>query len=124
MLQAMNTGHDGSLTTLHANSPRDAISRLEMMARYAVDLPVEILERQIASALDIIIHLERDAAGVRRVVEVDHVAEGGEGVVLEPCCTWNHRDHGYEWTVPTWLDLVMTKIEGVEGEVRRWMESL
>src|SRR5213076_1138870 len=60
MLQAMNTGHDGSLTTLHANTPRDALSRVETMVLMAgFDLPVRAIRQQVASALDLIIHLER-----------------------------------------------------------------
>src|SRR5207244_1590751 len=60
MLQAMNTGHDGSLTTLHANTPRDALARVETMVLMAgFDLPVRAIRQQVASALDLIIHLER-----------------------------------------------------------------
>ena len=57
MLQAMNTGHDGSLTTVHANSPRDALSRIETMVLMAgIDLPVRAIREQMASALDVIVH--------------------------------------------------------------------
>ena len=60
MLQAMNTGHDGSLTTVHANSPRDALARIETMVLMAgFDLPVRAIREQVASALDLIVHLER-----------------------------------------------------------------
>ncbi len=73
MLQAMNTGHDGSLTTLHANSPRDAISRLETMAMMAgLNMPLDALRTQIASAIDLIIHMDRLADGTRKIT---HVAE-------------------------------------------------
>ena len=62
MLQAMNTGHDGSLSTVHANSPRDALSRLEtMMLMAGMDLPLRAIRDQIASALDLIVHLSRCA---------------------------------------------------------------
>ena len=74
MLQAMNTGHDGSLCTLHANSPRDSISRLEtlvMMAGY--ELPVKAIRQQISSALDIIVQLERVRDGSRRVTRITEV---------------------------------------------------
>ncbi|MDR2197763.1 MAG: CpaF family protein [Coriobacteriales bacterium] len=70
MLQAMNTGHDGSMTTLHANSPGDVINRLVMMARFGMDLPVEVIEQQIATAFDLIVQIDRAADGVRRVTSV------------------------------------------------------
>ena len=74
MLQGMNTGHDGSLCTLHANTPRDALSRLEtlmMMAGY--DLPVTALRQQISSALDLIVHLQRMRDGSRRLTAISEV---------------------------------------------------
>jgi pilus assembly protein CpaF len=74
MLQAMNTGHDGSLCTVHANSPRDALSRLETMVLMAgYDLPVRAIRQQIASALDLIVHLERLHDGSRRVTNITEV---------------------------------------------------
>lgn len=74
MLQAMNTGHDGSLSTLHANSPRDAVSRLETMVLMSgMDLPMRAVRDQIASAIDLIIHQSRLSDGSRRVVKVSEV---------------------------------------------------
>ncbi|MFO0235326.1 MAG: CpaF family protein, partial [Burkholderiales bacterium] len=74
MLQAMNTGHDGSLTTVHANSPRDVVSRLEVMTLMAgMDLPVQAIREQIASAVDIVVHQARFADGTRRIVSVMEV---------------------------------------------------
>jgi len=74
MLQAMNTGHDGSLTTLHANTPRDALARVETMVLMAgYDLPVRAIRQQVASALDLIIHLERLHDGSRRVTAITEV---------------------------------------------------
>ena len=73
MLQAMNTGHDGSLTTIHANSPKDAQLRLEVMVRTAADLPVSSIHRQIAAAVDLIVQLTRGRDGVRRVTQVTEV---------------------------------------------------
>ena len=71
MLQAMNTGHDGSMTTLHANSPRDAISRLETMCMMAgLDMPLMALRTQIAAAIDLIVHMERLSDGTRKVTRV------------------------------------------------------
>jgi len=82
MLQAMNTGHDGSITTVHANSPRDAISRVEQMIGMAgMDLPAKSIRGQIASALDIIIQIKRFADGTRRVVSVQELT-GMEGDVV------------------------------------------
>ncbi|MGH2795464.1 MAG: CpaF family protein, partial [Actinomycetota bacterium] len=79
MLQAMNTGHEGSLTTVHANTPRDAISRLETMVLMAgFDLPVRAIREQIASALNIIVQLERMTDGSRRVTSVQEI-QGMEG---------------------------------------------
>jgi pilus assembly protein CpaF len=74
MLQAMNTGHDGSLTTLHANSPRDAISRLETMSMMAgLELPLMAIRTQIAAAIDLIVHMERLTDGTRKVTHVTEV---------------------------------------------------
>jgi len=79
MLQAMNTGHDGSLTTLHANSPRDAISRLETMCLMSgMDLPLKVIREQIASAIDVIVQQSRMKDGSRKVTAVTEVA-GMEG---------------------------------------------
>jgi len=79
MLQAMNTGHDGSLTTIHANSPRDVISRLETLVLMSgMDLPVRAIREQIASAIDVIIHLSRMGDGSRKVVNITEVV-GLEG---------------------------------------------
>ena len=79
MLQAMNTGHEGSLSTLHANTPRDALSRLETMVLMAgLELPVRAIREQVASALDVIIHLSRLRDGSRRVTEICEV-NGMEG---------------------------------------------
>lgn len=74
MLQAMNTGHDGSLTTLHANSPRDAISRIETMSMMAgLDMPLMAIRKQIASAIDLIVHMERLVDGTRKVTRIAEV---------------------------------------------------
>jgi pilus assembly protein CpaF len=74
MLQAMNTGHDGSLSTVHANSPRDALARVETMVLMGgVDLPVRAIREQVSSALDAIVHLERLEDGSRRVTSISEV---------------------------------------------------
>ena len=81
MLQAMNTGHDGSMTTVHANSPRDALYRIENMVMMAnLNLPLKAIRMQVASALNLIVHIERMRDGVRRVQSVAEIA-GMEGDV-------------------------------------------
>ena len=82
MLQAMNTGHEGSLTTVHANSARDAISRIETMVLMAgFELPVKAIREQIASAINLIVQLERQSDGTRKVTSV-HEIQGMEGDVI------------------------------------------
>ena len=82
MLQAMNTGHDGSISTVHANSPRDAISRLETLVLMAgMDLPLRAIREQIASAVNLIVHISRLRDGSRRVTHVTEV-QGMEGDVV------------------------------------------
>jgi pilus assembly protein CpaF len=82
MLQAMNTGHEGSITTVHANSPRDALSRLETMVLMAgVDLPERAVREQMASAVDLIIHQSRLKDGTRRITHITEV-DGMEGDVI------------------------------------------
>jgi pilus assembly protein CpaF len=82
MLQAMNTGHDGSLTTIHANSPRDALSRLEtMVAMCNLSLPENAIRRQIASALDVVVQIARLSDGSRKIVSVAEIT-GMEGDIL------------------------------------------
>jgi pilus assembly protein CpaF len=82
MLQAMNTGHDGSLTTVHANGPRDVLARIETMTLMSgYDLPVRAIREQMASALDVIVHLSRLRDGTRRVTHVTEV-QGMDGDTL------------------------------------------
>ncbi len=82
MLQAMNTGHDGSLTTIHSNSPRDTLSRIETMVLMAgYDLPVRAIREQMASAIDGIVHLSRLRDGTRRITHITEV-QGMEGDVI------------------------------------------
>ncbi len=79
MIQAMNTGHDGSMTTLHANSPRDAIARLETIALMGgVDIPILAVRNQIANAVDLIIHMDRLTDGSRKIVNISEIP-GQEG---------------------------------------------
>jgi pilus assembly protein CpaF len=96
MLQAMNTGHDGSMTTGHANSPRDLLSRLEVMVLMAgMDLPVRAIREQIASAVDIIVQQTRFSDGRRRVTSIVEV-DGMEGDVIltQPLFAFKQRGVG------------------------------
>jgi pilus assembly protein CpaF len=82
MLQAMNTGHNGSLTTVHANSPRDALTRMETMAMMAnLNLQERTVRRQIVSAVSLVIQLERFSDGTRRVTHISEIT-GMEGDVV------------------------------------------
>ena len=74
MLQAMNTGHEGSMTTLHANKPRDALNRLETLVLMAgIELPIKAIRQQIASAFNLLVHLDRFRDGSRRIVEISEI---------------------------------------------------
>ncbi len=116
MLQAMNTGHDGSLTTVHANSPRDVISRLETMVMMSgMELPSKAIREQIASAVDIIIHESRLSDGSRKVVAITEVTglEGSQ-IVMQDIFHFVQTGVGENGkvlgefkptgAVPTWLD--------------------
>jgi pilus assembly protein CpaF len=94
MLQAMNTGHDGSLTTIHANSPRDTIARLETLTLMAgVELPVMVVRRQIVSALDLIVQVARLRDGTRKVVAITEV-QGMEGETITMQNIFQFEDQG------------------------------
>lgn len=82
MLQALNTGHDGSLSTGHANSPRDMLSRLETMVLMGMDLPLSAIQRQIASGIDIIVHLGRLRDKSRKVLEITEVLGYQKGEII------------------------------------------
>jgi pilus assembly protein CpaF len=82
MMQAMNTGHDGSISTVHSNSPRDALSRLETMAMMSgMDLGIRAIREQIASAIQVIVHQARMKDGIRRITHVTEIV-GMEGDVI------------------------------------------
>ena len=92
MLQAMNTGHDGSLTTIHANSPRDALSRLETMVAMAnLGIPDTAIRRQISSAIDLVIQVSRLSDGTRKVISMAEIT-GMEGDVVT-ICPVSHKTH-------------------------------
>jgi pilus assembly protein CpaF len=147
MLQAMNTGHDGSLTTLHANSPFEVSKRLVMMARYAMDLPVAVIEEQIASALDLVVQIDRFQDGTRRVTNICEMAgyngfgsesgselrsESGSapalipktGIEIRTLCSWNQSANAYVWQqAPSWLDRDKHLDALDREEVARWRQS-
>lgn len=96
MLQAMNTGHEGSLTTLHAGSADEAVLRLVLMARFGMDLPAEIIEEQIATALDLVVMTRRLASGERVVASLSEVGRSRDGgVELRECVSFDRA--GASW---------------------------
>jgi Flp pilus assembly CpaF family ATPase len=127
MLQAMNTGHDGSMTTVHANSTDDVLKRLEVLVLMAVDLPVVSIQRQISSAIDIVVQISRLPGGRRAVTQISEVAgydqERQQLTVLD---IYNQRDGktlrptGY---MPTFVDSLiekdLLKLEFLYGEEPR-----
>ena len=96
MLQAMNTGHDGSMTTLHSNSPRDTLSRLETMTLMAgMELPVRAIREQVASAIDMIIHQERMRDGTRKITHITEIS-GMEGDIITTMDIFVFEQTGFE----------------------------
>lgn len=96
MLQAMNTGHDGSMTTLHSNSPRDTLARLETMTLMAgMDLPVRAIREQVASAIDLIVHQSRMRDGTRKITQITEVS-GMEGEIITMTDIFAYEQAGYE----------------------------
>jgi pilus assembly protein CpaF len=94
MLQAMNTGHDGSLTTIHANTPRDALGRLETMVAMAnLNLPEAAIRRQISSAIDVVVQVSRMSDGTRKVVSIAEIT-GMEGNVVTMQDIFIYRKRG------------------------------
>ena len=133
MLQAMNTGHDGSLTTVHANSPRDVISRLETMVLMSgMDLPSRAIREQIASAVDIVIHESRMSDGSRKVTAITEVL-GLEGNQIVMQDIFAFEQTGVDprgrilgamkptGAVPSWIDQV--KQRGIAVDMRMLQES-
>lgn len=133
MLQAMNTGHDGSLTTVHANSPRDVISRLETMVLMSgMELPSRAIREQIQSAVDIIIHESRMSDGSRKVTAITEVT-GMEGnqIVMQDIFTFNQTGIDANGkivgrmkptgAIPTWIDQV--KARGIEVDMKMFADE-
>lgn len=128
MLQAMNTGHDGSLTTLHANSPAEVIPRLVMMVRYGMDLPTEIIEEQITSALDLIVQQDRLSGGKRRITQIAmrNDADDARGRRrFVPVVSWDRRTQRYVWNeLPMWVEELPFMGVAREEEVGQWAQSV
>lgn len=127
MLQAMTTGHDGSLTTLHADSPQEAISRLTTMVRYGAELPVEVVETQIASAIDLVVQTTRYPDGSRGVCAVSGYEMSGNP---RRCVTKNFYERDLvtgtqRWVaIPHWIDDLPYLSIASKEEVEQWKQSL
>ena len=129
MLQAMNTGHNGSLTTLHSNSPRDCLSRLEVLVLMSgVDIPIQAIREQIASAVDLIIQQARLPCGRRCITSIAEVA-GVDGGIIQTAEIFRFRAtlggdpgmSGFEATgmIPSWV----ADMEGGEPAPLHWFHS-
>jgi pilus assembly protein CpaF len=104
MLQAMNTGHDGSLTTVHANSPRDALARIQNMVLMAADLPMQAIRDQIVSGINLVVHLARQADGSRKVTQISEILPLQEAVVtMQDLFTLQSNEDGLLELRPTGL---------------------
>jgi pilus assembly protein CpaF len=96
MLQAMNTGHDGSLTTIHANTPRDALARLETLVLMAgFDLPLRAIREQVASAITIIVQVNRQKDGTRKITDISEIVKmEGEIITMQDIFKYKHEGWG------------------------------
>lgn len=123
MLQAMSTGHDGSLTTLHANSPQEAVSRLATMVRYGAELPVSVIEAQIATAIDVVVQTTRYPDGARGICEITGYRWDEEASrclveqyfvrdLVTKSCEWKH--------FPAWIDDLPYLGIASSEEVEQW----
>ena len=126
MLNALNTGHAGSLTTLHAGSAEEAVMRLVLMARFGMDLPTDLIEEQIATAIDLIVVTRRLADGARLVTSLTEVSRAPDGSArLDECVSFSLGDRS--WALGREPAFVARSVEdGVldEGEVERWRSCL
>ncbi|MBR3258875.1 MAG: CpaF family protein [Eggerthellaceae bacterium] len=125
MLQAMNTGHEGSLTTLHANSPGEVVSRLTTMVRYAADIPVEVVEAYIARALDVVVQMTRGLDGRRYISQVACMSYDEElrRPVVEPVyrVPLGAPEGVGEWLrSPSWVDDLPALGVATAEEVEAW----
>ena len=126
MLTAMNTGHEGSLTTLHANSPAESISRLTTMVRYVAELPVDVIEANIASAINLVVQTRRALDGSRYVSDVVTLSFNREEGRCHAMPLYE-RPIGFSlgsWhAAPSWLDELPFLGVADEGEVRAWKRA-
>lgn len=127
MLTAMNTGHDGSLTTLHANSPADILPRIVTMVRYGVDLPVDVIEANATSAFDVVVQTTRSLDGTRFVTCVAELSQDAESGRCGVRVLFERRrpgDVGAWRAVPEWVCELPESCGIPEEEVRAWMRQL
>lgn len=126
MLNALNTGHDGSLTTLHAGSAEEAVLRLILMARFGMDLPTALIEEQIATAIDLVVMMRRLADGRRVVTSMTEVSRGEDGgALLEECVLFDRSDRSWRLVrEPAFVGRAIDDGMLDEGEVGRWRERL
>ncbi len=126
MLQAMNTGHDGSMTTLHAGTPHEAILRLVLMARFGMDLPTDVIEAQIATALDLLVMSHRLYDGTRCIGSLSEVSPSdGGGVRLATCVTFDSAQRSWHLEhLPAFVDAALTAGALSRGEVDAWKSSV
>lgn len=127
MLQAMTTGHDGSLTTLHAGSLQEALTRLITMVRYGMDLPTDVVQAQVLSALDVLVMQDRESDGSRRVMQVAVRDKSGNNTLSDaysPVVTWERRTKCYRWhREPDWLQTIVDEKIATAREVEQWRQQ-
>ncbi|WP_276915442.1 CpaF family protein [Parvibacter caecicola] len=127
MLTAMNTGHDGSLTTLHANSPQECIDRLVTMCRYVVDLPPDVIEAQIGHAFQLMVQTQRHRGGRRfisAIAAVGFCPDTRRCQVLPLYQRLSPSEEGQWLEVPEWVDRLVEEDLATEEEVRQWRRAL
>ena len=126
MLTAMNTGHDGSLTTLHANSPEESISRLTTMVRYVADLPVDVIEANIASAIHLVVQTQRSLDGRRRVTDVVSFSfdrDKGRCATHRIYARSPDSEQGVWDQIPEWVNRIANDGIASEEEVEAWKRA-
>ncbi len=126
MLQAMNTGHDGSLTTLHAGTAQEAILRLVLMARFGMDLPAEIIEQQIATALDLIVMSQRFPDGKRYVTSVSEISLSSSGSIeVQEVVSFDAQKRSWLFVkIPSFINRAIKDGLLNKKEVTSWMSLL
>ena len=120
----MNTGHEGSLTTLHANSPHDSISRLIMMVRFGIDLPTDVIKTSISTALKLIVQVKRSVSGGRYISDIVEVlpAIPQQACPLRELYVRNTMDEQGRWlAAPSWLSDARACV-GAKKEVEEWYQ--